>query len=72
MPVVLRLKGYRFGFYASDANEPPHVPVKKDRKHAKFWLLGTIDLAFNERFRSHELNGIRKMIEEHRTELLEA
>jgi hypothetical protein len=25
MPTVLRLKGYRFGFYASDANEPPHV-----------------------------------------------
>jgi hypothetical protein len=36
MPIVLRLKGYRFGFYASDADEPPHVHVKKNGKHAKF------------------------------------
>lgn len=72
MPIVLRLKGYRFGFYASDANEPPHVHVKKDRKHAKFWLLDAIELDYNERFRSHELNRIRKIIEEHRIELLEA
>jgi hypothetical protein len=59
MPTVLRLKGFRFGFYASDADEPPHVHVKKDRKHAKFWLRDAIEMEFNERFRSHELNEIK-------------
>jgi uncharacterized protein DUF4160 len=72
MPIVLRLKGYRFGFYASDANEPPHVHVKKDRKHAKFWLLGAVESEFSDRFRPHELNEVRKIVEDHRTELLEA
>jgi len=72
MPIVLRLKGYRFGFYASDASEPPHIHVKKDNKHAKYWLLHEIELEFNERFRSHELNEIRKIIEQHRFDLLEA
>jgi len=72
MPTVLRLKGYRFGFYASDASEPPHEHVKKDGKHAKFWLRAAIELDFNERYRPHELNEIRKMIGENRSELLEA
>ncbi len=72
MPTVLRLKGYRFGFYASDADEPPHVHVKKDGKHAKFWLRPVVGLEFNERYRPHELNEIEKMIEENRSTLLEA
>ncbi len=70
MPTVLRLKGYRFGFYASDANEPPHVHVKKDGKHAKFWLRAEVGLEFNERYRPHELNEIRKIIEENRSDVI--
>jgi hypothetical protein len=39
MPVVLRLKGYKFYFYEADvANEPPHVHINKDGNEAKFWL----------------------------------
>ena len=30
MPVVLRIKGYRFWFYEADLNEPPPVHVGKD------------------------------------------
>jgi hypothetical protein len=44
MPIVLRSKGYRFEFYASDGDEPPHIHVKKDAKQAKFWLVPTVVL----------------------------
>jgi len=38
---------------------------------AKFWL-DPIALAANNGFKSHELGGIRAIIEEHHNELLEA
>jgi hypothetical protein len=71
MPIVLRVKGYRFGFYASDADGPPHVQVRKNGKHAKFWLSPKVELEFNRRFRPHEINEIAKLIVSRRTELLE-
>ncbi|MFN2499896.1 MAG: DUF4160 domain-containing protein [Pyrinomonadaceae bacterium] len=36
MPTILRVRPYRFFFYASDRNEPPHVHVERDDKLAKF------------------------------------
>ena len=72
MPIVLRVKSYRFGFYASDFDEPPHVHVKKNGKHAKFWLTPTVTLEFNQRFRKHEINEIKGIIDLHRDQLLEA
>ena len=38
MPVVLRIKGYRFWFYEADLDEPPHVHVGKESKEAKYWI----------------------------------
>ena len=38
MPVVLRIKGYRFSFYEADLDEPPHVHVRKAGNEAKYWL----------------------------------
>ena len=38
MPVVLRVRGYKFWFYEADLGETPHVHVGKDGKEAKFWL----------------------------------
>lgn len=72
MPVVLRVRGYRFEFYASDGDEPPHVHVKKDRKHAKYWLIPVVTLEKNRGFRPHELNEIEKLVTKHRELLLEA
>ena len=57
-------KVFALGFMPAMPNEPPHVHVKKDGKHAKFWLRDTIEMEFNERFRTHELNEIRRMIAE--------
>ena len=39
MPTILREGPYRVHFYSQDRlEEPPHVPVERDRNGAKFWL----------------------------------
>lgn len=50
MPVILRVKGYRFWFYEADLDEPPHAHVGKEGKEAKFRLV-PIRLARSRRFR---------------------
>jgi len=37
MPTVLKVRSYRFFFYAGDRDEPEHVHVEHDDKIAKFW-----------------------------------
>jgi hypothetical protein len=71
MPVVLRVRGYRFWFYEADLNEPPHVHVGKGDKEAKFWL-EPIVLERPGRFRPHELREIERILAEHRDTILEA
>jgi hypothetical protein len=71
MPIVLRIGPYRFGFFASDIDEPPHVHVKRERFEAKFWIEPIVELQHNKRFPPHELNQIRKLVAEHREFLVE-
>jgi hypothetical protein len=71
MPVVLRLKGYKFLFYEADLDEPPHVHARKAGDEAKYWL-SPIALARMRGFRQHELNEIERIISAHRDDLLEA
>jgi hypothetical protein len=71
MPTVLRVGPYAFQFYAADIGEPPHVHVRRDRLHAKFWLEADARPAFNRGFADHELNVARRLIVLHRQFLLE-
>jgi hypothetical protein len=71
MPVVLRVKGYRFWFYEADLDEPPHVHVGKEGKEAKYWLVPVV-LAKSRRFREHELNEIERILVEYEDNILEA
>jgi hypothetical protein len=71
MPVVLRVKGYRFRFYEADLDEPPHVHVRKQRKKAKDWL-APVALANSNGFRDHELAEIERILVEHRDDILQA
>ncbi len=71
MPTVLRVKGYRFGFFSADWNEPPHVHVSKRGCAAKFWL-GPVQLAANYGFRPDELREITLILENHETEIRKA
>ncbi len=71
MPTVLKLKSYRFFFYSSDKEEPPHVHVESGDKAAKFWL-DPIRLHSSGGFKRTEINKIHKMILKHQEKLLEA
>ncbi|MDE0213947.1 MAG: DUF4160 domain-containing protein, partial [Deltaproteobacteria bacterium] len=51
MPTVLRQGPYRFFFYSSDGQEPPHVHVEGDNDVAKFLL---------EPIRLQEAGGFRR------------
>ena len=71
MPTIRRIGRYRFHFFSNEGDEPPHIHVKAGEDQAKFWL-ESIQLAFNYGFKSHELNEIARMVQEHRQEFLEA
>lgn len=70
MPVVLRIKGYRFWFYEADLNEPPHVHVGKESKEAKYWIT-SVRLAKSRGFRNHELVEIERILVEYKNYVLE-
>ncbi len=71
MPVVLRIRGYRFWFYEADLDEPPHIHVGKQSSEAKYWL-NPVALSKSRGFREHELTEIRKIVEEHQSVILKA
>ncbi len=71
MPVVLRIKGYRFWFYEADLDEPPHVHVGRQGGEAKYWL-NPVALARSRGFRGRELTEIHDILAEHAAEILEA
>ena len=71
MPVVLRLDGFQFLFYANEGNprEPVHIHVRTGRDEAKFWLSPTVRLAYNRGLRVAMLGRVELMVEDHRAEL---
>jgi hypothetical protein len=70
VPVLLRVRGYRFFFYSLEDREPPHIHVAHAGRYAKFWL-DPVNLASNRGFRDHELTVIRKLVEANRELFLE-
>ena len=71
MPTVLREGPYRFFFYASDREEPPHVHVERDRSTAKFWL-EPVRLQHCGGLRPSETRRITRTVAENEKLLLEA
>ena len=71
MPVILRVKGYKFWFYEADLAEPPHVHVGKEGKSAKYWL-DPVSLARAGRFKHVELREIERIIAENLAFILTA
>ena len=69
MPVILRIKVYRFWFYEADLDEPPHVHVGKEGKEAKYWI-AQIALARAGRFREHELIEIERILAMYQEDVL--
>jgi hypothetical protein len=70
-PTVLQSGPYRFFFFASDRNEPPHVHVKREAKLAKFWL-APFEQAYNHGFSATELTRIAAIVRANEAALLKA
>ena len=71
MPVILRVRGYRFWFYSADLVEPPHVHVGKADNEAKYWL-APVSLARQRGFHPPELREIQGILIAHQNQLLMA
>jgi hypothetical protein len=71
MPTALRIGAYRFYFYSHEPNEPPHVHVDRENFSAKFWL-EPVTLDRNFGYSPKELNILKKMVEENKSQILEA
>jgi len=71
MPTVLRHGPYRFFFYASDRDEPPHIHVERDDNIAKFWL-DPVRLQSSGGFPRVEIGQIESLVTENQQTLLEA
>ncbi len=71
MPVILRVRGYRFWFYSADLRDPAHVHVGKAGNEAKYWLI-PVRLARSRGFRQPELSEIEAILIAHQNELLTA
>jgi hypothetical protein len=71
MPTVFKDGPYSFVFFSSDAGEPPHIHVQRERQIAKFWLK-PMSLAKNRGFAAHELNRIARLVIKYEQNLLEA
>jgi hypothetical protein len=71
MPVVLRIKGYKFWFYEADLDEPPHVHIGNEGKEAKYWLK-PVKVARVGRFKPVELREIERIIDDNLDFLLTA
>jgi len=69
MPVILRIKGFRFWFYSADLVEPPHIHVGKAGNEAKYWL-APVGLARNRGFRPPELREIESILIMYQNDLL--
>ena len=69
MPTVLRLRPYRFFFYAGDYDEPSHVHVERDENLAKFWL-EPVRLQRSGGFGRPEINRIQKLVQDRQEQLL--
>jgi hypothetical protein len=62
---------YRFFFYASDRNEPPHVHVEREDHIAKFWL-DPVRLSRSGGFKPGEIAQVGRLVLRHRERLMEA
>ena len=61
MPVVLRVDGFKFFFFADEGSEPPHVHVEKGDSAAKFWLT-PVRLSQNYGMKAPELSKVRRFL----------
>jgi hypothetical protein len=70
MPTIF-IDGYKFRFYSSDVNEPPHVHVISAERVAKIWLK-SLEVEYNHGYNKAELNRVLKLALQNKAKSLEA
>jgi hypothetical protein len=70
MPVVLRISGFKFYFYANEGSEPPHIHVDKGDATAKLWLTSR-EWVYSHGFSPAQRRRIENILERHQAALLE-
>ena len=70
MPTIF-IEGYKFRFYSSDAQEPPHMHVLRGESQAKVWLC-PVRAEYNCGYNQSELNRILRLARQNEGRLLEA
>nr|WP_295466699.1 DUF4160 domain-containing protein [Mesorhizobium sp.] len=71
MPTLLIWQGFKFRFYALDADEPPHVHIVKDGKSLKVWLQN-LEVAQRRGYNDREVARLLAVVGEHRDEWIGA
>jgi hypothetical protein len=69
MPTIF-IEGYKFRFYSSDVNEPPHIHVIQAERVAKIWL-NSLEVEYNRGYNKTELNKVLKLTAQNEARLLE-
>ncbi len=69
MPTIV-IGGYKFRFYSSDIQEPPHVHVIHGDDVAKIWLV-PVSIEYNRGYNQPELSRILKLTRQNQERLLE-
>ena len=69
MPTI-KIDGYKFRFYSSDRNEPPHVHVIRGENVAKIWLQ-PIMVEYSHGYNQTTLNRILRLTQQNQNNLLE-
>ena len=70
-PTVFREMGFRFFFFSRE-EERMHVHVHCADGEAKYWLEPTIEMAVNHGLSAQQLVKIKKIVEEHKSDLIQA
>ena len=68
-PTVFREKGYRF-YFLSNEEDRIHIHVECEDGEAKFWIEPIISLATYYKLNSRKLNEIRRIVEDHKDEII--
>jgi hypothetical protein len=70
MSTLLRIDGFRFFFYSSEGQEPPHAHVEKGDGEAKLGL-PPVQLVYSYRLTPTELRSVRELIFQHQAAFVE-
>ncbi len=71
MPTVLRIRGYRFYFFAEERREPAHIHVDKGSGTAKLWLKD-LAIAYTEDLKPAEVRELLRLARQHHQFLVQA